>query len=151
MALHPIIWVIMSLCILIYMITIQKALKIWIYISQCSKEIFRSFLHKDSSLWNNLPPWVKESTSLNDFKHNDRLITGWLLPDLSPFYKFAYSFTLSITVSCLFVASLIYSGPKHLIFIMILLVSYFCLWLCLHVFCINIFTLYQDTMEEQFT
>ena len=40
-----------------------------------------SFLYKGSSLCNNLPPWVKESTSLNDFKHNFRLLNGWIHPE----------------------------------------------------------------------
>ena len=48
-----------------------------LYIPRCAKEIYkRSFLYKGSSLWNKLPPWVKESTSLNDFKHNYRLLNG---------------------------------------------------------------------------
>ena len=36
-----------------------------LYISRCTKEIYKTkvFLHKGSSLWNKLPPWVKESTS----------------------------------------------------------------------------------------
>ena len=47
------------------------------YIPRCAKEIYkRSFLYKGSSLWNKLPPWVKESTSLNDFKHSYRLLNG---------------------------------------------------------------------------
>ena len=50
-----------------------------LYIPRCAKEIYkRSFLYKGSSLWNKLPPWVKESTSLNDFKHNYRLLNGWM-------------------------------------------------------------------------
>ena len=48
-----------------------------LYIPRCAKEIYkRSFLYKGSSLWNKLPPWVKEPTSLNDFKHNYRLLNG---------------------------------------------------------------------------
>ena len=50
-----------------------------LYIPRCAKEIYkRSFLYKRSSLWNKLPPWVKEYTSLNDFKHNYRLLNGWM-------------------------------------------------------------------------
>ena len=50
-----------------------------LYIPRWAKEIYkRSFLYKGSSLWNKLPPWVKESTSLNDFKHNYRLLNGWM-------------------------------------------------------------------------
>ena len=45
-----------------------------LYTPRCAKEIYkRSFLYKGSTLWNKLPQWVKESTSLNDFKHNYRL------------------------------------------------------------------------------
>ena len=52
-----------------------------LYIPRCTKEIFkRSFSYKGSSLWNKLPPWVKESTSLNDFNHNYRLLNGWIHP-----------------------------------------------------------------------
>ena len=50
-----------------------------LYIPRCTKEIYkRSFSYKGSSLWNKLPTWVKESTSLNDFKHNYRLLNGWI-------------------------------------------------------------------------
>ena len=50
-----------------------------LYIPRCTKEIYkRSFSYKGSSLWNKLPTWVKESTSLNDFKHNYRLLNGWM-------------------------------------------------------------------------
>ena len=42
-----------------------------LYLPHCSKEIYkRSFLYKGSSLWNELPIHVKESTSLSDFKYN---------------------------------------------------------------------------------
>ena len=52
-----------------------------LYIPQCIKEIYkRSFSYKGSSLWNTLPPWVKESTSLSDFKHNYRRLNGWIHP-----------------------------------------------------------------------
>ena len=50
-----------------------------LYIPRCTKEIYkRSFSYKGSSLWNKLPPYVKESTSLIDFKHNYRLLNGWI-------------------------------------------------------------------------
>ena len=53
-----------------------------LYITRCTKEIYeRSFLHKGSSLWNKLPPWVKESTSLYDFKHNFRLLIDSIHPE----------------------------------------------------------------------
>ena len=49
---------------------------------RCTKGIYkRSILYKGSSLWNKLPPWVKESTSLNEFKHNFRFLNGWIHPE----------------------------------------------------------------------
>ena len=46
---------------------------------RCTKGIYkRSILYKGSSLWNELPPWVKESTSFNDFKYNFRFWNGWI-------------------------------------------------------------------------
>ena len=85
---HPIIWVMTSPCMLIYMGMIQGALRIWIYIyPRCTKGIYkRSILYKGSSLWNRLPPWVKESTSLNDFKHNFRFLNGWVHPEFTFFF-----------------------------------------------------------------
>ena len=59
----------------------RRAENMDLYIPQCTKEIYkRSFSYKGSSLWNKLPPWVKESISLNDFKHNYRLLNGWIHP-----------------------------------------------------------------------
>ena len=80
MASRPIIWVMTSPCMLIYMGMIQGALRLWIYINRGAPRRFikEVFLYKGSSLWNKLPPWVKESTSLNDFKHNYRLLNGWM-------------------------------------------------------------------------
>ena len=52
-----------------------------LYITRCTKEIYkRNLLYKGSSLWNELLLWVKECTSLNDFKHNFRLSNGWIHP-----------------------------------------------------------------------
>ena len=51
-----------------------------LYIPRCTKEIHKSFSCKGSSLWNKLPTWVKESTSLNNCKHNYRLSNGWIHP-----------------------------------------------------------------------
>ena len=55
-----------------------------LYIPGCPKGIYkRSILYKGSSLWNKLPPWVKESTSLNDFKQ----IFKWLIhPEFIGFF-----------------------------------------------------------------
>ena len=48
-----------------------------LYIPRCTKEIYkRSFLYKGSLLWNKLPPWVKEFTSLNDFERDFTLLNG---------------------------------------------------------------------------
>ena len=80
MASYPIIWLLTSACLLIYMVMIQGALRIWIYIYD-GVPSRRSILYKGSSLWNKLPPWVKDFRSLNDFKHNFRLLNGWIHPD----------------------------------------------------------------------
>ena len=53
-----------------------------LYIPRCTKGIYkRSILYKGSTLWNKLPQWVKESTSLNDFKHNFRFLNGYIHPE----------------------------------------------------------------------
>ena len=60
----------------------RNAENIDLYIPRCAEEIYRSFfLYKGSSSWNKLSPWVKESTPLNDFKHNYRLLNSWILPN----------------------------------------------------------------------
>ena len=57
-----------------------------LYIPACPKGIYkRSILYKGCSLWNKLPPWVNESTSLNDFKQNFRFLNGWIPPSLKFF------------------------------------------------------------------
>ena len=85
MAPHPIIWVLTSPCMLIYMGMIQGALRIWIYIDHGESRRFikDAFLYKGSSSWNKLPPWAKEYTSLNGFKHNFRLLNGWIHPEVT--------------------------------------------------------------------
>ena len=51
-----------------------------LYLPRCSREIYKkSFLYKDSSLWNQLPSCLKESISKIDFKRNSRLLYGWRL------------------------------------------------------------------------
>ena len=51
-----------------------------LYLPCCSREIYkRSFLYKGSSLWNQLLPCLKESTSIVDFKRNYTLLYGWRL------------------------------------------------------------------------
>ena len=48
-----------------------------LYLPLCSRETYkRSFLYKDSSLWNQLPSCLKESISIVDFKRNYRLLYG---------------------------------------------------------------------------
>ena len=54
-----------------------------LYIPRYAKEIYKSgFLCKGNSLWNMLPPLVKYSTPLNDFKHNYRLSMVEYTPNL---------------------------------------------------------------------
>ena len=45
-----------------------------LYIAPYSKEVMEEVLDKGSSLGNKLPPQVKAVSSLNDFKHNYRLL-----------------------------------------------------------------------------
>ena len=48
-----------------------------LYLPRCSREIYkRSFPYKGSSLWIQLPPYLKESISSIDFKRNYRLLYG---------------------------------------------------------------------------
>ena len=57
----------------------KSADNIDLYIGRLTKGIYkRRFLYKGSSLWNKLSPRIKEYTSLNDFKHNLRLLSGWI-------------------------------------------------------------------------
>ena len=59
----------------------------FIYTPRCTKGIYKIIiLYKGSSLWNKLPPWVKESAFLNDFKHNFRLLNGWIHPEFIFFF-----------------------------------------------------------------
>ena len=83
MASHSIIWVLTSTCMSIYIGMIQAALRIWICICHGAPRRFIKdvLLYKGTSLWNKLPPWVKKSTFLNDFKHNFRLLNGWIHPE----------------------------------------------------------------------
>ena len=51
-----------------------------LYLPRCSKEFYkRSFLYKDSSLWNQSRSCLKEYISITDFKRNYRLLYGWRL------------------------------------------------------------------------
>ena len=89
-----------------------------LYIPRFTKEIYkRSFLYKGSSLWNKLPPRVKEFTSLNDFKHNLRLLSGWIHSRVySSFYMYAYTihYLDDVILSILSKASPMYSYPEHI-------------------------------------
>ena len=84
MASRPIIWVMTSPYMLIYMGMRQGALRIWLYIYHAAPRRFIKdvFSYEDSSLWKKLPPWVNESTSLNDIKHNYRLLNAWIHPNV---------------------------------------------------------------------
>ena len=57
--------------------------------------------------YGNIPPWVKESTSLSGFKHNYRLLNCFIRPDLRSFYKLVY--TYPVYHFPMFVYSLVYS------------------------------------------
>ena len=131
MASHPSIRVLTSPCMLIYMGMIQGALGIWIYIYQQYKS---SFLYEGSSLWNKLPLWVKESTSLNDLKYNFRPLNGWIHPEFTVLFY-------AIIVSILFTASPIYLYPE--LISILSWYSCFYVWIvimiCIYVFLISIY------------
>ena len=116
-----------------------------LYIPRCTKEIYkRSFSYKVSSLWNKLPTWVKESTSLNDFKHNYRLINGWIHPKvIVPFTCTPISYhilMLSFYQFCLQLAR-----SSHILNIsqsyhdIVAFMYDFYLWMCIYVFFISIY------------
>ena len=88
-----------------------------LYIPRCTKEIYKSFSYKGSSLWNKLPTWVKESTSLNDFKHNYRLLNGWIHPKV----RVPFTCTPISYLSILFTASPMQSYPE-----LISILSWYC-------------------------
>ena len=97
---------------------IYKDENVDLYKPRCTKEIYkRSFSYKGSSLWNELPTWVKESTSLHDFKHDYRLLNGWIHPKIVvPFTCTPISY-----LSILFTASPIWSYPE-----LISILSWYC-------------------------
>ena len=92
-------------------------------LSRCTKGVYkRSILYKSSSIWNKLPPRVKESTSLNDFKHNFRILNGWIHPSLYFFLYARLYYTLNaIILSILLTGSPIYSYPE-----LISILSWYC-------------------------
>ena len=52
------------------------------YVPRCTKELCkRSFLYKGNMLWNDLPDILKESSSLDVFKSNYRVIIGWQISE----------------------------------------------------------------------
>ena len=56
--------------------------KMDLYVPRCTKELCkRSFLYKGSMLWNDLSDILKESSSLDVFKSNYRLIIGWQISE----------------------------------------------------------------------
>ena len=101
MASHPIIWVLTSQCMLIYIGMIQWALRIWICICHGApwRFIKEVLLCKGSSLWNNLSPWVTKSTSLNDFKHKFRLLNGWIDTEFIVLFTCAHILYSSLMLS----------------------------------------------------
>ena len=53
-----------------------------LYVPRCTKELCkRSFLYKGSMLWNDLPDILKESSSLDVFESNYRVIIGWQISE----------------------------------------------------------------------
>ena len=127
----------------------------YIYHGAPKRFIKEVFSYKGSSLWNKLPTWVKESTSLNDFKHNHRLLNGWIYPKvIVPFTCTPISYHILMLLFYQFCLQLVRASQ-----ILSLSQSYhdivafmydFYLWMCIYMFFISIyFTLLQGTMEEQ--
>ena len=116
-----------------------------LYIPRCTKEIYkRSFSYKGSSLWNKLPTWVKESTSLNDFKHNYRLLNDWIHPTvIVPFTCTPISYHILMLLFYQFCLQLVRSS--HILNLSqsyhdIVAFTYdFYLWICIYVFFISIY------------
>ena len=137
----------MPLHLLKYMFIILEALKIWIYVyhGALGKSI-EAFLHKGSTVWNELPSWMKVSTSFNDFMHNHRHLNRWILPDLSFYYKLVYILPI-LSFYHAFLTLVVYSlfdlfkSESFLGFIMLLLllyiiyimITYICV-LCIYIF-----------------
>ena len=111
-----------------------------LYIPRCTREIYkRSFLYKGSSLWNKLPPWVKISTYINDFKHNLRLFNGWIHTEFIVLFictpilylilmLLFYQFCLQL-VRYIHIRNLSQSYHDIVVFMYDL-----CLWMCIDVF-----------------
>ena len=141
--LAPIIWALTSPCMLIYMDMIQGALRIWIYIYHGAPRRFTKevFLYKGSSLWNKLPPWVKESTYLNDFKHNFTLLNGWIHPEFIALFictPILYPILMLLFYQLCLQLTLIY---YHIYYHDIVVFMYdLYLWKCIYVFLISKFS-----------
>ena len=121
---------------------------LYIHVPRCTKEIYkRSFSYKGSSLWNKLPTCVKESTSLNDFKHNYRLLNGWIHPKvIVPFTCTPILYHILMLLFYQFCLQLVRSS--HILNLsqsyhdIVAFMYDFYLWMCIYVFFIFIhFTL----------
>ena len=111
-----------------------------LYIPRCTKEIYkRSFSYKGSSLWNKLPTWVKESTSLNDFKHNYSLLNGWIHPTvIVPFTCMTISYHILMLLFYQFCLQLVRSS--HILNLsqsyhdIVAFMYDFYLWMCIYIY-----------------
>ena len=114
-----------------------------LYIPRCTKEIYeKSFSYKGSSLWNKLPRWVKESTLSNDFKHNYRLLNGWIHPKvIVPFTCTPVSYYILMLLFYQFCLQLVRSS--HILNLsqsyhdIVAFMYDFYLWMCINVFFIS--------------
>ena len=105
----------------------RSAENMYLYIPRCTKGIYkRSILFTGSSLWTKLPPWVKESTSWNNFKHNFRFLNGWIHPEFIVLFictpiSYPIPYLNAIILSILLTASPIDSYPA-----LISILSWYC-------------------------
>ena len=116
-----------------------------LYIPRCTKEIYkRSFSYKGSSLWNKLSPYVKESTSLIDFKQNYRLLNGWIhIKVIVPFIGTHILYHILMLLFYQFCLQLVRSS--HILnlsqsyHVIVPFMHDFYLWMCIYVLFISIY------------
>ena len=85
----------------------RRAQNMELYMARCESNFIYIFSTKACSFhWNQLPPCLKESISLNDFSHSHRLVYGWRLSEFMirlcvPLY-FTWSLIISTIVMVVF-------------------------------------------------
>ena len=130
----------------IHMGMIQEVLRIWIYIYHGAprrfiKGVFRiKVVHCGISC----PPWVKESTPLNDFKHNYKFLNGWIHPKvIVPFTCTPISYHILMLLFYQFCIQLVRSSHirnlSQSYHDIVTFMYDFYWWMCIYVFFISIY------------